>query len=275
LSPDDPETSDDESSDQSPELGLPVADDRLSEVSPPRLYGDPGHDGMPRNTRSSSRFPTTRRSWITRMLARGPEGEQEVARFVMSAYLLPLKSYARSLPGWGELDHEDAVHDFLANKVNVPDYFVGWSKSGRPLRRWLVNGFHFRLKDRRRKATTDRQRTEAAAPELLSEIDDARFAEFERTWAQDLIRRAVERAATECEARGLGDHWEVFKRHHIDGLTYRELVGPYRLPPRRLARMSRTAADRLRVVIQELLERDGVGPDDVAAEIARLLELVR
>ena len=44
----------------------------------------------------------------------------------MSAYLLPLKSYARSLSGWGELDHEDAVHDFLTNKVNVPEYFVGW-----------------------------------------------------------------------------------------------------------------------------------------------------
>ncbi|MFM1833366.1 MAG: hypothetical protein RLZZ461_1682 [Planctomycetota bacterium] len=193
----------------------------------------------------------------------------------MSAYLVPLKSYARSLPGWGDLDPEDLVHDFLTNKVSAPGYFPRWSQTEHALRRWLVNGFHFRLKDRRRKATTDRKRTEAAAPDLVMEIDDAQFAAFERAWARDLVRRAVEHTAKDCEDRGLGEHWEVFRRHHLDGLPFRELADSYGLPPRRLARMSRTAADRLRLVIQELLERDGVGPDDVAAEIARLLELVR
>ncbi len=243
--------------------------------------GDHQHDGLPHTgDRRPDRFPTTRRSWITRTIARGPEGEKEVARFVMSAYLNPLTSYARVVCGSGvgelvELNPEDLVHDFLLNRVNTPGYFHRWSESDFTLRRWLCNGFHFRLKDRRRKAVTDRQRTEAAAPELAVEVDDRQFTEFERTWARDFVRRAVDQTAEECRRRGLEDHWMVFQRHHLDGLPFRALVESFDLPARRLARMSRTAADRLRVVIQELLERDGVAPDDVAAEIARLMEVVR
>jgi hypothetical protein len=233
------------------------------------------HDGVPVAAGRSSRFPTTRRSWITRTIAKGPEGEQEVARFVMSAYVVPLGAYARTLQGLDGLDPEDLVHDFLVHKVSASGYFHTWSRSGFTLRRWLVNGFHFRLKDRRRHAATDRTRRKAITPEIATEVDDLRFAEFERTWARDLVRRAVEQTAEYCRARQLDEHWLIFQRHHLDGLPFRELVDAHQLPPRRMARMSRTAADRLRVVIQELLERDGVGPDDVATEIARLMELVR
>jgi DNA-directed RNA polymerase specialized sigma24 family protein len=233
------------------------------------------HDGTPTAANRSSRFPTTRRSWITRTIARGPEGEQEVARFVMSAYLVPLTAYARSTPGLGDLDPEDLVHDFLLHKVSAPGYFPYWATTNRPLRRWLVSGFHFRLKDRRRKASTERTRTETAAPEIGIEFDEDRFADFERTWARDLVRRAVEQTAEYCRTRQLDEHWTVFQRHHLDGLSFRDLVDAHGLPARRLARMSRTAADRLRMIIQELLARDGVDPDDIAAEITRLLELVR
>ena len=243
--------------------GTPQQDGRRGDRPPPSDRQDPG------------RFPTTRRSWITRTIAKGPEGEREVAHFVMSVYLGPLNAYARSIPNFGEVDPEDVVHEFLTRKVNAPNFFQAWTQSELPLRRWLVNGYLFLLKDRRRHATTYRQRTQAAGAEIVPEFDEARFADFEREWARDLVRRAVMQTEEYCRTRDLEDHWTVFKRHHLDGTPYRDLVDVHQLPARRLARMSRTAADRLRVVFQELLERDGVGPDDINSEINRLLELVR
>ena len=249
-------------------------DDDDREV-PPDLQDPILDDAVRGGGARSDRFPTTRRSWITRTLAKGPEGEREVAHFVMSTYLEPLKRYARQIPDLGPIDAEDIVHDFLTNKVGASGYFQQWEASEKPLRRWLVNGFHFRMKDRRRQILTDRRRTAEAGPELSPDVDDDRFASFERDWARDLVHRAVERPAKDCQARDLAEHWRVFCRHHLDTRPYRDLVGEFDQTPRRLARMSRTAADRLRVNIQELLERDGVPPTEIGDEIARLLELVK
>ena len=258
------------------ETGRTSADGSAEAVEGMPLQASPRGDGTPSSERRDpGRFPTTRRSWIARTIAKGPEGAREVAQVIIATYRDPLTWYARSIPTFGELDPEDVVHDFLTNKVTEPDYFHAWARSGFTLRRWLINGYHFRLKDRRRQTTTHRQLIHGAALELASEVDETRFADFEREWARGLVRRAVMQTEDYCRTRDLEDHWSVFKRHHIDGVPYRDLVDTYQLPARRLARMSRTAADRLRTVVQELLERDGVGPDDVAFEIARLLEVVR
>lgn len=210
-------------------------------------------------------------------MGRGPEGEAEVARHVTSLYLKPLTRYAYSLKNMDPSDADDLVHDFLAVRIRRPDYFGDWEKSGRPLRRWLMNGFLFLMRSQRRQLANRRRIEESLARQSTSdhETDADAFARFERLWTVNLIRRAIDETSRSCIDSGLDDHWEVFRRHHIDAVPFRRIAEQRGESPRRVARMSRTVVERLRRNIQKLLERDGVDSGAVGEEIGRLLEVLQ
>lgn len=194
-----------------------------------------------------------------------------------SLYLRPLTRYARSLRNVDPTDAEDLVHDFLTVRIRRPDYFSDWEKSGRPLRRWLMNGFLFLMRSHRRQQANRRRIEENLARQSAfdTETDEDAFARFERLWTVNLIRRAMDETSRSCIESGLDEHWEVFRRHHIDGLPFRHIAEQRGESPRRVARMSRTVVEKLRKNIQKLLERDGVDSGAVGEEIGRLLEVLQ
>jgi RNA polymerase sigma factor (sigma-70 family) len=227
--------------------------------------------------RRRGHFPSTDRPSILGRLNQGPAGEAEVASLVMGAYLKPLTRYARSLKNIEPADAEDLVHEFLTVRIRRPGYFKNWERSGRPLRRWLMNGFLFLMRDQRRTQANRRRIEEQLArePGADVEVDDDAFTQFERLWTVNLIRQAIDETSKSCSENGLMEHWEIFRRHHIDGLPFRHIAQQREESPRRVARMSRTVVEKMRRAIQRLLERDGVDSESIGDEIQRLLELIR
>ena len=227
--------------------------------------------------RGRGHFPSTDRPSLLGRLNQGPEGEAEVASLVMGSYLEPLIRYARSLKNLEPTDAEDLVHEFLTVRIRRPGYFKNWERSGRPLRRWLMNGFLFLMRDQRRTQANRRRIEERLArePGADVEVDDDAFTQFERLWTVNLIRQAIDETSKSCSENGLMEHWEIFRRHHIDGLPFRHIAQQREETPRRVARMSRTVVEKLRRAIQRLLERDGVDSESIGDEIQRLLEVIR
>ena len=227
--------------------------------------------------RTQGHFPSTDRSSIVVQLNRGPDGEAEIANLVMGSYLKPLIRYAYSLKNIEPADAEDLVHEFLTVRIRRPGYFKNWERSGRPLRRWLMNGFLFLMRDQRRTQANRRRIEERLArePGADIEVDDDAFTKFERLWTVNLVRQAIDETSQFCAENGLMEHWEIFRRHHIDGLPFRHIAKQREESPRRVARMSRTVVERLRRAIQKLLERDGVDSGAIGDEIQRLLKVIR
>lgn len=216
-------------------------------------------------------FPSTRTSWIEQRLRSGADGEREVCRHVMEAYARPLERYllGSSYRSLGE--ETDLVHGFFADRVSRSGYFHEWALSGKPLRRWLMNGFLFYLGEELRRR---RRRQEPLESELPDEREVA-HRRFEREWAQSLVARAVERAQGSCARRGQAEHWALFERHHMHGVPYARLFAEFRIEPSAAAAMVRTASDRLRKAIFHELARDGVPDPEIEAELVRLLEALR
>lgn len=216
-------------------------------------------------------FPKTKSDWLRSQLLRGERGRDAVRGHVMEVYYVPLQKYfkATSFRTLGE-SHE-FVAGFFASRLSKEDYLLRWEESELPLRRWLVNGFLFYLRE------SVRARTRAAhpsPPDAGQELAQ-RAESFEIDWARMIIRLSVDRARLECEKRGLIENWNLFEAHHLQARPYHELATERSIHPSRAAEQSRTAARYMRRAMLEILERDGVSDSEVEAEIARIRTIIR
>jgi DNA-directed RNA polymerase specialized sigma24 family protein len=214
-------------------------------------------------------FPTTPRTWIDEKLSGGEPGRRELNRHLMSFYAQPLQVYFRG-SSWrwlGEAD--DVVRGFFADRLARAGFFRGWSRSGKPLRRWLLNAFQFYLKEERRR----RQRERRTVP--LSEEASAGGASveeaFDRALARTMVRQALEEARRASLAAGLEGHWQAFVGHFYDGRRYEELGAELGVGAARAAVMARTAGKRFRAALRTFLLRDGVREERIEEEIAAVL----
>ena len=98
--------------------------------------------------------------------------------------------------------------------------------------------------------------------------------DFDRAWAMAMVRDAWTDAAKSCEADGLGDHWRLFIRHHVDGLAYKEFVHEFDVTPSQAAVMVRTATGRFKKAVRHRILMDGVLEVDVDEELQRLMEIM-
>jgi hypothetical protein len=81
-------------------------------------------------------------------------------------------------------------------------------------------------------------------------------------------------ARAACEAKNMSAHWEVFLRHHVEGIDFRALAGEFRVDEARAAVMSRSAERNFKAALADVLVRDGVAPDQIDLEINMLLEVM-
>ncbi|MDG1899977.1 MAG: hypothetical protein P8I74_08950 [Phycisphaerales bacterium] len=216
-------------------------------------------------------FPNTMGTWIHDQLRDGDDGRSLVNEHIMSVYAHPLKVYflGSSLRSLGE--PEDMVAGFFASRLARDGYFDQWRESNMRLRRWLINGFLFFLKEeiRRQKRSGGSSLGEDPVTPMIENAD----ADFDRAWAQAMVRDAWLEASRSCEADGLEDHWRLFIRHHVDGLPYKEFVGEFDVTPSQAAVMVRTATGRFKQAVRDRIIIDGVRESDVNSEIQRLMEI--
>ncbi|MCA8960400.1 MAG: hypothetical protein KDC38_07800 [Planctomycetes bacterium] len=219
-------------------------------------------------------FPATA-TWIHRRLAEGEAGLRAIREHVMAVYFEPLQIYFRGHSGRWKGDADEMVSAFFADRMDRPDFFEKWSKSGLPLHRWLIGGLLLFIKENwkrekrhhRMEALPERFEVAAAAEEIGGDLDRLRIVAIGR----ELMRRTEE----VCREAGLGLHWEVFARHEIDGLPYTDFSEEeFGVSPERAAVLARSPRRRLDGLLREILERDGVDPYHVGAEIETMKELV-
>ena len=216
-------------------------------------------------------FPNTMGTWIHQRLEDGSAGRDVVNEHVMSVYAHPLRIYflGSSFRSLGEA--EDMVAGFFASRLERQGYFDQWRDSGMRLRRWLMNGFLFYLKEEIRRQK--RNDASSLSEDRPTPVTDSPDADFDRAWAQSMVRDAWIEAARTCEADGLGEHWQLFVRHHVEGLAYKDFVTEFDVTPSQAAVMVRTATNRFKRAVRERVQIDGVPEGEVDDELRRLMEI--
>jgi hypothetical protein len=223
------------------------------------------------SSKAKADFPSTNHGWIGAQLALGSEGRIAVVQHVMASYALPLERYLRGSSYRTAGEASELVQGFLADRVTQDEFFARWLESGLPLRRWLMNGFLFYLREAVRRS----QRGPQALESDPSDDRESAHRQFEREWATALVNRALERARASCERRGQRVHWELLERHYLHGVPYATLIDEHGVTAKEAATMVRTAAGKLRRAFFELLDRDGIPESEIDGEIARLMEALR
>ncbi len=218
-------------------------------------------------------FPQTLNTWIERKLAEGAAGRAELNHFVMRVYADPLRVYCLGTPGRYLGEPEEVVEGFFADRLGRADYFRGWKESGLRLRRWLMNGFGFYLKELRRERL---QQSHEKPLEESSEPGEGDFAagvetEMDRAFAVSIVRQALLDTRRACESKGQSRHWQLFYQHYYEGRGYAELVKEHLVEPARAAEMARTAATKFKRALRDLLAGDGALESEIDEEIENLL----
>jgi DNA-directed RNA polymerase specialized sigma24 family protein len=219
---------------------------------------------------ASGAFPATRRDWLVERVESGDDGHRDASSYVMELYAPALEAYLRRSAFRAAGEPTDLVAGFFASRLGRTDYFRKWLDSGVAFRRWLINGFVFYLREeaRSRRAGCNAE-PDDAAEELFVEPDA--FADFDRAWVREVVRRSCERASEICGQAGRSVHWHLFLRHHLHGADYAALAAELGVPAARAPGMVRTAAATFRRAVVEILVRDGVPPDELDEELRRLL----
>ena len=228
-------------------------------------------------------FPSTHDSWLCEMLDGPPEQVDRAAVALMARYRDPLRVYFEGssfgrlgAQGWVEFgEAEDLVHGFLAARMARGEFLTSWRRSGMRLRRFVINGFIFYLREQARAARRRRNREQKAGAPVDDVGADDSTADFDRAWAISVIREASLMSAAALEARGRGRHWELFLRHFVDGVPYGDLVEPFGLTPSHAASAAREVAFELRRCLRNVLSRDGITEADLGPELALIEQMLR
>jgi len=215
----------------------------------------------------SDAFPSTRVTWLGKRLEEGEEGLAAAREHVMRVYAEPLTIYLRGSSFRGLDEDDELVQGFFASRLSRASFLHDWAESGRPLRRWLLTGFRHYLHERVR----EHRRFAAPPVEATAQAEPAPAALFNRHVALSVVREAMAMAEKRCRGEGFERHWMIFRLHTIDGLPYDDLPTEFREPPRRAATMARTASNRFRAALRELVGWPGASDEAVDREIHALM----
>ncbi|MCI0365896.1 MAG: hypothetical protein L0Y44_00030 [Phycisphaerales bacterium] len=219
---------------------------------------------------ASDVFPATLNTWIGGELNRGSSGRLKVNQYLMSTYAWPLRVYylGTNLRWLGEPD--DVIGGFFASRLAQGEFFGKWQASGIRLRRWLMNSFSYYLMEMRREHRKQRTAVEAIDEPVTFSGDPN--AALDQAAAVAFVRQAMLEAQKVCESDDLGDHWQIFLRHHLEGAPFADLGKEYGVDAARATVMARTATRKFRAALRDVLERDGVAPERIDEEIQMLVK---
>jgi hypothetical protein len=219
-------------------------------------------------------FPATQHTWLVNELVNGgPTAFGRVNQHVMTVYAHPLKVYYLGSSWRSSGEPDDIVNGFFANRLSRETFLKDWQSSGLRLRRWLMNGLLFYLKENYRRQVRDGAVT-PLPDEASGTWSGGPEAAFDRAWAESLVRAAWAMAQERCTASGQQTHWDLFIRHHLNGEPYRNLAEAFGVTPGRAAVMVRTSSGKFRSALREVIAADGVPDDEVDQELQQLMEVM-
>ncbi|MCB9844504.1 MAG: hypothetical protein H6811_00755 [Phycisphaeraceae bacterium] len=216
-------------------------------------------------------FPATMSTWIGHRLLEGAGGRAEVNRHVMAVYGRPLRTYFLGCSERWLGEPDEVVHGFFADRLARPGFFDDWRESGLSLRRWLVNGLCFYMKELRRR----RQRDARAGAMLDDPVTFSGDPErtVDREFVVEVVQRALDQGRVFCADAGLSEHWAIFEAHYARQLEYADIAPQFGVSTARAAVMARTASKHFKSALRELIGRD-TPTGDVDIEIRDLVRSI-
>jgi len=217
---------------------------------------------------SSDVFPSTDITWLGRALEEGGRGLDAAREHVMRVYAHPLRVYVQGSSFRTLAEPGDLVRGFFADRLSRRDYLLDWRRSGRPLRRWLMTGFRHFLHEQ---ARLDRRWRRPAGEAAPREAEEALHA-FDRATALSLVREALAAAEARCAEAGQEAHWRIFLAHFLEGRAYDALPEAIRVEERRAGVMARTASNKFKDALRELVGWPGATAEEIDEEIHSLMQ---
>jgi DNA-directed RNA polymerase specialized sigma24 family protein len=189
----------------------------------------------------------------------------------MSVYAHPLHVYLKGSTFRDLGEPEEIVHGFFASRLSRSGYLLDWLASSRQLRFWLLTGFrHYLYEQIEAQQRSRRPREPGPSPPPVT-AEQA----FHRETGLAIVREAYRRAEEACAAARQGEHWRIFREHHLKGHAYAEIAGDLAIDERRAAVMARTAAGKFRRALRELVSWPEASTADVDQELRDLMEAVQ
>lgn len=227
-----------------------------------------------KRTMSRDVFPQTLNpTWWDARLERGDEASLREARnHIMTIYAEPLKAYflGSSFREMGEAD--DIVQGFFSDRLARPDYLRQWRASGKKLRRWLMNGLCFYL----RECIREENQRDATGTHALAEMagnEDNQSKAMDLAFLRSVVQSSLAVARADCAERGLSAHWDYFYSYYLEGRSCEDLAKEHSLDRDRMWVMIRTGQRRFAKAVRDHLAEDGVRADQIDSEIQSLLDL--
>lgn len=216
-------------------------------------------------------FPPTAMTWLGAQV-RGTDvaSRQRAVGHVMSVYYEPLLVYVKGSSYRTLGDAEDLVSGFFSDRLERGDYLEKWLASGVPLRAWLIRGLRYYCMERIR--ATRRDAAAAIPDDAQDEAASGPGSDYRRRIASNLVRDAIRQTGAELEAQGRGQHWQVFRMHHLEGQAYATVARSLGLSEDRAAVMGRTAARRLRTRLRDMCGWPGASAEAIDREILSLFD---
>jgi hypothetical protein len=218
-------------------------------------------------------FPTTAYDELTPLIEAG-DPQRHASRHIMDRYYEPLQAYICGLPLRVLGEPDDLVRSFFASRLSRADYLRNWSASGLPLRRYLMNGISFHLRELLRERV--RCKTLPIVDESILVSKSLRADElFERAWALSILSDACTASRDAMAADGRSNAWRIFDAHYLRGESFVALALREGVSPQRLAAEARFVIRRVERVLQSMLSDEGIPTTDLAAEVARIQGLLK
>jgi hypothetical protein len=221
------------------------------------------------------RFPSTHRTWLHQRLSEAGPRDRDLLQHLMARYAEPLEAYAQASSLRDAAEPTELVNDFFASRLGEPEYLARWAASGMPLRRWLMNGLILHARGLRRDAARDWRRQASAEDDgqPIAPEPDAE-ARFERAWARRMLELAVDAAGEAMRLKGRQRAFELFRRHIVGGLPYRQAVADLGYSVAEAKSVVRTATKHVHEALLEALREEGVPEPELDREADRLQRLI-
>ncbi|MCB9882011.1 MAG: hypothetical protein H6834_09490 [Planctomycetes bacterium] len=213
----------------------------------------------------------TARTWIDQGLAQGARGLEQVLRFLMDVYHVPLRAWVSTRSWSREHDAEDLVMSFFAHRLTQGDYLAKWSESGLRLRVWLARGLRYHAWELARAS----RRIPPKGPELEEvTVEDDTIAALDREFARSIVDVAMQRTERWCTDDQLDEHFAIFREHFNEERSFVAIAQARQLDAERVRTMCRVVARRFRASLREFIARDGATEPEIDRQIHELLESI-
>jgi len=234
------------------------------------------------------RFPTTHWSLVARAGVDEAERKREALGKLLGRYVPPLRAHLVYRRRLSDADADDAVQQFVADKILQRDLIAKAERERGKFRTFLLTSLNRWLNNRLRDESAQKRSpaggvvvragersADLAATDDVTDIFDAQ-------WARQVLDHALVQMQAECERTGRGDVWGVFQcrllRPLLEGApptAYEELVSRFGLEsPARASNVLMTAKRMFTRALRSVVGEYARGPDEIDLEISELRNIL-